>query len=117
LTGFVAHSGPLAAQEPDRTRAESIEQESIVLAREGSIDNAIKAIDESIKADPSYASAYIRLGNLLMKKGSLDEAFSAFDKALTINPGLHGAKQARGLCSQEKETSKMRSSFLEMLSF
>lgn len=102
LTAFAASPPLLSAQGPDRTRAESLEQESVALALEGNLEKSIESIRESIKADTSYASAYIQLGNLLIRNGPLDDAFQAFDEALKINPGLHGAKTGKGIVLSRK---------------
>jgi len=102
LAGLAACPGQLPAQETDRPKAESIEKEAVFLEREGSLDKAIETIRESLKADPSYALAYIRLGNLLLKKGAIDDASLAFDEALKINPGLHDAKTGKGMVLSRK---------------
>ena len=63
----------------------------------GKIDEEIAIARASVTADPSQATAHVRLGNLLLKKGSLDEAMLSFDDALKLNPRSYDAKTVKGV--------------------
>jgi len=68
----------------------------------GKIDEEIAAARARITADPSQATAHVRLGYLLLKKGSLDEAMLSFDDALKLNPHSYDAKTGKGVILARK---------------
>ena len=97
----LARAAEDAPQTP-RQKAEFLVHDSARLARENGLDQAIAKARQAVAADPSFAEAYVQLGNLLIKKGSLDEANKVFDEALRINPILHAAKTGKGVILARK---------------
>ncbi|HWR59811.1 MAG TPA: tetratricopeptide repeat protein [Thermodesulfovibrionales bacterium] len=85
------------AQQDAADKSSSLLKESRKLFEEGSVDKAMEAARESVKADPNNADAYDQLGYMLLKKDRLDEAMGAFDAALKINPRVRTSKTGRGL--------------------
>ncbi len=65
--------------------------------RENKLDEAIAKTTESIKTDPRFMPARVKLGNLFIKKGLLDKAMKVFEDALKQNPELHAAKAGEGV--------------------
>jgi eukaryotic-like serine/threonine-protein kinase len=49
---------------------------------DGRVEEAVIALHNAIAADPHFALAYTRLGDLLISLGRFDEAFSAYQSAL-----------------------------------
>ena len=70
------------------------------------IDEEIAKAKEGIKADPSNASAHVRLAYLLIKKGALDEAMKSFDEAIRLNPRSYDAKTGKGIVLARKGNQK-----------
>ncbi len=68
----------------------------------GKIDEEIATARANVTADPSQATAHVRLGYLLLKKGSLDEAMLSFDNALKLNPHSYDAKTGKGVVLTRK---------------
>jgi len=68
----------------------------------GKLDEEIATARASVTADPSQATAHVRLGHLLLKQGSLDEAMLSFDDALKLNPRSYDAKTERGVVLARK---------------
>jgi tetratricopeptide (TPR) repeat protein len=75
---------------------------SIAAGRAGKIDDEIEAARANVKADPSRASAHVRLGYLLVRKGAFDDAMLSFDEALKLNPRSHDAKTGKGVVLARK---------------
>ncbi len=61
------------------------------LLQQGRLDEAVTAIETSIKIAPENAAAHVNLGNALWKKGDVRGAFDAYQKGLSIEPDNLGA--------------------------
>jgi tetratricopeptide (TPR) repeat protein len=96
-------AGPVHAQEsPALSKAGSLEQELVILEREGKIDRCIEVVRNAIKSDTQKPAYYVRLGYLLLKKEAADEALHAFEEALKISPQSHTAKTGKGIALARK---------------
>ena len=64
-------------------------------------DEAIKAFDKAIEANPQYYEAWYNKGVALVNLGKYDEAITAFDKAIEINPHNWVAWDGKGVILTE----------------
>ncbi len=90
------------AQDAAGDKAASLIKDSRKFYDEGSVDKALDAAKEAVKADPNSADAYDQLGYMLLKKDLADEAMGAFDSALKINPRIRTSKTGKGLVLLKK---------------
>ncbi len=58
------------------------------LFREGRLDDAVRAAEESVRALPSAGEARIRLAELLLVAGALERADKVLETAAMLDPGL-----------------------------
>jgi tetratricopeptide (TPR) repeat protein len=63
---------------------------------QGKYDEAIKACDEDIRLEPSYAGARYSKGLALEDKSNYTEALKCFDEALGLDPKYATAYYAKG---------------------
>jgi tetratricopeptide (TPR) repeat protein len=54
-------------------------------------------LERAVAADPSFAAAESRLGDVLRKRGQPARALVAYDRALELDPGLADAHAGRGI--------------------
>src|SRR5207237_431468 len=59
--------------------------------RKGHVDDALKALDDLIKKNPSNASAYGVKAQVYQNQGKLEEAKEIYVQALKVDPGAEGA--------------------------
>jgi Flp pilus assembly protein TadD, contains TPR repeats len=50
----------------------------------GDYENAIKALDSAIKADPTYTKALVQKGKILMKQGDYNTAEKALNQGIQV---------------------------------
>jgi tetratricopeptide (TPR) repeat protein len=62
------------------------------LLKDGRVDEAIAAVHEGIRLEPSNAAAQATLGEALGRKGRIPEAIDAFERALAIEPSNAAAR-------------------------
>jgi protein O-mannosyl-transferase len=60
----------------------------VVLARNGSLDQAITQYRTALKFKPDYSDAYYNLGNAFARKGDAEAAINNYRKALQFDPDL-----------------------------
>ncbi len=65
-------------------------------AETGFIDQAIKAVSESIEASPDNAKTHILSGFLFLKRKKTDKAIEDFNQAIKLDPHSHDAKTGLG---------------------
>ena len=69
---------------------------SCVPSEQEEYDKLLDFYINSVKQNPSDASAYYNLGQIRHKKGKFKEAIREFDKALELEPNFSFAYVARG---------------------
>jgi PKD repeat protein len=87
-------STPLPAPIPENKAIAGVANENatdkynngVALYSQGKYDEAIIAFDETIKLDPTNATAWNSKGLALSSQGKYDEAIIAFDEAIKIDP-------------------------------
>ncbi len=72
------------------------------LAKQGQIDEAIKAAEQALKVQPDFAIAHYNLGNLYVQRGRLDLAQRHFEEALRILPNYAEAHSNYGQLLAER---------------
>jgi tetratricopeptide (TPR) repeat protein len=74
-------------------------------AKDGKIDDAIKAYDQAAKVNPEMAAAYyFNEGAVLTNAGKVDEANAAFDKCIAADPTKAEAYYQKGVNLMGKAT-------------
>ncbi len=68
----------------------------IALKNLNRIDEAIRALQEAVRLNPSYARAHTRLGEILAGRGESDAAREEFRKALAFDPDDTAARTGLG---------------------
>ena len=63
------------------------------LGRQGKIDEAIEAYQESLRVDPRYYNAYRGLGWAFQKQGRVDESIEAYQQFLRVFPDHAAARR------------------------
>lgn len=64
--------------------------------KEADAEKAIRALEETVKAEPNNAMAYYRLGWVYAKEKDWGQAVKNFEIACRLNPGLAGARNNLG---------------------
>jgi Flp pilus assembly protein TadD len=63
-------------------------------AREGHLEEALRAANEAVRLRPDYAPASFLLGNVLARAGRTEEAAAAYRRAAALDPRDGAARQA-----------------------
>jgi len=74
----------------------------IAWRHKGDADKAISDLNEAIRLDPDYASAYNMRGTAWSQKGDLDKAFKDFNEAIRLNPSDAKVYSNRGIAWCQK---------------
>ena len=72
------------------------------LAKQGQVDEAIKAAEQALKVQPDYAIAHYNLGNLYVQRGRLDLAQRHFEEAIRLLPNYAEAHSNYGQLLAER---------------
>ena len=72
------------------------------LAKQGKVDEAIKAAEQALKLRPDFEIAYYNLGNLYMRLGRTDLAQGYFEEALRLSPNYAEAHSNYGQLLAER---------------
>ncbi len=67
---------------------------SLLEAREGHLEEALRAANEAVRLRPDYAPAHFLLGNVLARAGRTEEAAAAYRRAAALDPRDTAAPQA-----------------------
>jgi tetratricopeptide (TPR) repeat protein/serine/threonine protein kinase len=86
-------SGPRSLSESGRAHNEK-----------GEYDRAVKVLDEAIRIDPTYATAYNNRGNAYFGKNDFASAISDFSEAIRLNPTDAVVYRNRGEAYHETAT-------------
>jgi protein O-GlcNAc transferase len=66
--------------------AEQITRQSIALAQEGKLDEAIAGFRRAVEVSPGYVSAHYNLGCALRLQGKLEEAIACYRRTVQLDP-------------------------------
>ncbi len=69
---------------------------SLILHDMGSVEDAMKSFDKSLKVNPGFSHAWFNKGMILARLGRAEEAIKCFDEAIKLNPDLKLAWYNRG---------------------
>jgi tetratricopeptide (TPR) repeat protein len=72
------------------------------LAKQGKVDEAIRAAEQALRVQPDYAIAHYNLGNLYVQQGRLDLAQRHFEEALRLLPNYADAHSNYGQLLAER---------------
>jgi tetratricopeptide (TPR) repeat protein len=72
------------------------------LAKQGNVEEAIRAAEQALKLHPDYEIAHYNLGNLYMRLGRLDLAQGHFEEALRLSPNYADAHSNYGQLLAER---------------
>ena len=72
------------------------------LAKQGRVDEAIKAAEQALKVQPDFAIAHYNLGNLYVQRARLDLAQGHFEEALRLLPNYAEAHSNYGQLLAER---------------
>ena len=75
------------------------------LAKQGKVDDAIRAAQQALKVQPDYGIAHYNLGNLYMQTGRSDLARRHFEEALRLLPNYAEAHSNYGQLLAERRRS------------
>jgi Tfp pilus assembly protein PilF len=77
-----------ASMSPDqRNHAYSISGHGLILARHGKLTEAVDALHEAVRLDPTSASTHNYLADALLKQGKMDEADAEYGEARRLSLG------------------------------
>ncbi|MFH1612325.1 MAG: tetratricopeptide repeat protein, partial [bacterium] len=63
-----------------------INNQSVILAKEGKFDEAIELCEKVLKLDPFFISAHRNLGFIYMQKNQLEDAINKFKQIIKLDP-------------------------------
>jgi len=75
-----------AAEMSARARADAANNEGLLLARSGQLNEAAKRFQTALAIDPNHADSRNNLGSILLLAGRVDEAIGIYQAALQISP-------------------------------
>ena len=84
------------AQEQHRAAVASF-RDGLAAQQRGAWDEAARAYERAIAAEPQFAEAHANLGAVLMRLGRQAEAVAEYERALSIAPDLQAARINLGL--------------------
>jgi tetratricopeptide (TPR) repeat protein len=94
----LAYQAAPAGAEVVPTLAQALWGGGMEALKSGQFREAISALTEYLRLQPSDASAYLELGRAFMQSGNIPDAVAAFGKALELNPSQsEAADLLRGL--------------------
>jgi Tfp pilus assembly protein PilF/4-amino-4-deoxy-L-arabinose transferase-like glycosyltransferase len=67
------------------------------LLDDGHLADAQAELERAVTADPRFAAAHARLGDVLRKRSALPQSLAAYDRALALDPTLADAHAGRGI--------------------
>lgn len=73
----------------------------VMAAERGDVDSASHWLRESLRLEPGYVPAHVRLGDILTATGDLPAASAAYTSALELDPGNSWALGGRGRAAYE----------------
>jgi tetratricopeptide (TPR) repeat protein len=82
--------------------------EAVALARRGSLQEALTAIDAALVSDPFYAAAHYNRGIVLAMMGRHRDALAALDRAIRLAPGDDAARRARAAVARLLQARRIR---------
>ncbi|MBU3895848.1 tetratricopeptide repeat protein [Patescibacteria group bacterium] len=86
--------------------ATALYQMSLVLEAEGKTDEAIKSLEDSVRAAPFDLGLTFQLGLLYYNNESYDKAQQAFERILSLNPNYSNALYYLGLTNYKQGKSE-----------
>lgn len=78
-------------------------QKGLELSREGKIEEAVKAFQQSIALYPQFSVPHTELGKIFLKKGQIDEAIAELNLAIKYDPKDFDAKLNYGMALLSKK--------------
>ena len=85
-SAFAEVAKALALANDNTTRGLAFAVRATIFERQGRLDEALSAFDESIRADPGRSLSYSDRGNIWRLKGDLTRALADLNIAVRINP-------------------------------
>jgi tetratricopeptide (TPR) repeat protein len=82
--------------------AETCDDQGVVAARAGKLDEAFADFDRAIKLKPDYVEAYLHRGVAHEALGNLEEALADYGEAIKLKPDFVDAYEHRGIIHETR---------------